>query len=94
MLLYNLLNKPWEWRTVLAEYRRRREAQWELVDFWAGIRLNTCRACLREKQPGQLKHDEVCEQCWDLLAKSEVSRSPREHIRVNRLLEVVHARAN
>lgn len=84
-MLYHLLNKPWQWRSVLAEYRQRREAQWELVEFWRDLRERTCRACVRERSDLDAQH--ICRACWRL-AKSSRPLSVSEQIRVNRLLHL------
>lgn len=84
MLFYDLINKPWAWRSALADHRARRERQWELVDFWHGMATVTCLGCLREKHS---LVDRICRDCWRLAASSRVL-SPREQIRVNRVLEL------
>lgn len=78
------------WRLgVLAEYTRRRQAQWELAEFWRNLRIHTCRACLREKHVDQVKTHGICQPCWGLLDRTEMSLSPREYIRLGRVREVL-----
>lgn len=83
-LLFNLINKPWQWRIHLLNHRSERERQWELVDFWHGMAVVTCLACLREKRT---LIDRICRECW-LLTHLSRPLSPREQIRVNRVVEL------
>jgi hypothetical protein len=86
-LLYKAINKPWEWRSHLTEYRARRERQWELVDFFHGQVANSCRACLAQRHPGSLGSSRICGPCWRILEVPFENRTPRQHIRFNRMNE-------
>ena len=92
-LLFHLLNKPWEWRAVCTEYWRRRDAQWELVEYWRQMRVHTCRACLREMRKPTVTR--ICSDCWLLMSVPESDLTAREVIRRRRVMgwrECVDAR--
>lgn len=95
-MIYQLINKPWEWRRTLADRRAaqalRRQRNEEWVQFWRDMSHTTCRACLREKPHAHFHHSRICGACWSLLLIPVDKLTVRQSIRVNRMDEFFIAR--